>query len=250
MKIYKKVNKMKDLKIRCSQLSDIANVKFGLTEKQNAELETLKAKEKLTALQSKKIEDLELKKTTAPELSATGKTLVESIVKQDVYKYNDFFSSKYTDKGLIMEDEAIRLLNLNEDTQYSKNEKFFENDFITGTPDIITDKILDIKCSWSKKTFPVLPEEAHNVGYEWQMRGYLWLTGLEVAEVVYCLVNTPLDLRQYEPADLHEMEDLPLDLRFTKITYERDKALEEQIKEMVIKAREYAKEYKNKIIFK
>jgi uncharacterized protein YciU (UPF0263 family) len=242
---------MKNLKFRCSSLSEIANVKIGLTDKQDQELETLKAKEKLTAIQSNKLKELEEKKTKAPDLTAGGKTFVESLVKQKIYKYEDFFTSKYTDKGTRQEETAIDLLNLFRETNYQKNSIHFKNDFITGTPDIITsEKIIDIKCSWSKKTFPIFENEAYNVAYEWQMRGYMALTEIEEAEVIYCLVDTPDDLIGFEPLDLHKMEDIPLNLRFTSIKFKRNLELEKQIYKMVEVARAYASEYENKIIFK
>jgi hypothetical protein len=136
-------------------------------------------------------------------------------------------------------------------SNYKKNQRSFKNEFITGTPDIITsEKIIDIKCSWSKKTFPIFENEAYNVAYEWQMRGYMALTEIEEAEVIYCLVDTPDDLIGFEPLDLHKMEDLPLNLRFTSIKFKRNLELEEQIYKMVEVARAYASEYENKIIFK
>lgn len=243
---------METLKIRCSALSNVANVKFGLTEKQTETLTDLMSKIKLTEKQAQTRDELLEKQNTAPELSAGGKTYVENLVKQKLYGYEDFFTSKYTEKGNICEDEAINLLNLKEGTFYEKNTQFFHNDYITGTPDIITDKkIIDIKCPWSKKTFPILENEAHNIDYEWQMRGYMMLTGLEEAEVIYCLMSTPRKLlSDFEPIDIHDCDNLDLKLRFTKITYYRDEKLENQIVKMVNEARKYAREYSNMIFLK
>lgn len=243
---------METLKIRCSALSNVANVKYGLTEKQSETLNDLMSKIKLTEKQAQTRDELIAKQNTAPDLTVGGKTYVENLVKEKIYGYKDFFTSKYTEKGNLCEDEAINLLNLYEGNLYEKNNQYFENDFITGTPDIITrDKIIDIKCPWSKKTFPIFENEAHNVDYEWQMRGYMMLTGVEQADVIYCLMSTPKKLvGDYEPYDIHDCDNLDLKLRFTKITYYRDEKLESQIIDMVKQARSYASDYTNKIFLK
>jgi hypothetical protein len=66
------------------------------------------------------------------------------------------FSSRYTDKGLQCEDEAISLVNDVLGLGFIfKNEEHFNNDWITGTPDVNTNEILlDIKCSYEAHTFP------------------------------------------------------------------------------------------------
>ena len=71
-------------------------------------------------------------------LSQTTKTYVDAWLKEKIYGYRKQFSSKQTDKGLAYEDEAIdkaiEWLNL---PFVLKNEQKFENDFITGEPDLI-----------------------------------------------------------------------------------------------------------------
>jgi len=243
---------METLRIRCSSLSNIANVRYGLTEKQTETLSELMSKIKLTDKQAVTRDELIAKQNTAPELTAGGKTYIEGLVKEKIYGYKDFFTSKYTEKGNLCEDEAISLLNMYRGTLYEKNQQNLKNDFISGTPDIITsNKIIDIKCPWSKKTFPIFENEAHNIDYEWQMRGYMMLTGIEEAEVVYCLMSTPRKLlSDYEPIDLHDCENLDLKLRFTAVTYYRDIKLENQISDMVKQARNYANGYANMIFLK
>ena len=242
---------MENLKFRCSSLSDIANGKSGITENQQKTLNELLVKIKLTEKQAEYRDELIAKRDAPVTLSQTGISAVELKIKQMVYGFRTQIDNKYVNKGNRMEDEAIKLLSLHTDNLYTKNETNFKNDFITGTPDIIHDnKIIDIKCSWSKATFPLFKDEAHNVQYEYQMRGYMMLTGCESAEVTYCLMTTPEDLCKYEPSDLHNMEDLDLRLRFTTIKYERDLEIEKQIIEKVKIAREYANEFYNKLMFK
>ena len=252
---------MENLKFRCSSLSDIANGKSGLTAIQEKNLNDLLGKIKLTEKQAETRDELIAKRDAPITLSQTGISKVETIIKQMVYGYELNIDNKYVNKGIRMEDDAIKLLSIYSGNNYSKNEKYFENDFITGTPDIIhNNKIIDIKCSWNKSTFPLFKDDAHNVQYEYQMRGYMMLTGCESAEVTYCLMTTPDDLISYqkvngekiysESPDLHNMDDLDLRLRFTTITYKRDFEIEKQIIEKVKIARDYANEFYNKIMFR
>jgi hypothetical protein len=242
---------MENLKFRCSSLADIANGKAGLTENQEKTLNELLAKIKLTEKQAEYRDELISKRDAPLALTQGGKSAVELIIKQLVYGYKVQLDNKYLTKGNLMEEKAIELLSLHTGIDYKKNGQNFKNDFITGTPDIIHDnKIIDIKCPWSKATFPLFSEEAHNTTYEYQMRGYMMLTGCESAEVTYCLMTTPDKLRGFENNDLHDMEDLDLRLRFTTIKYERDLAIEKQIIEKVKVAREYANEFYNKLMFK
>lgn len=242
---------MENLKFRCSSLSDIANGRSGLTTVQEQNLNFLMEKIKLTEKQAETRDELIAKRDAPVTLTQTGISSIELMIKQMVYGFKTELNNKYVNKGNRMEDKAIDLLSLHTENLYSKNEVRFENDFITGTPDIIhNNKIIDIKCSWSKATFPLFKDEAHNIQYEYQMRGYMMLTGCESAEVTYCLMSTPEDLIGYESVDLHNMEDLDLRLRFTTIKYDRDLEIEKQIIEKVKVAREYANEFYNKLMFK
>ena len=242
---------MENLKFRCSSLSDIANGKVGLTNVQEKNLNDLLMKIKLTDKQAETRDELIAKRDAPVTLSQTGISSVELTIKQLVYGYVNVLDNKYVNKGNQMEDKAIKFLADFNGEKYSKNKNFYENDFICGTPDIIHgNKIIDIKCSWSKNTFPIFQSDAHNVAYEYQMRGYRMLTGCDSAEVTYCLMTTPDELRGYEPFDLHNMEGLDPALRITTITYERDLEIEKQIIEKAKIARQYATEYYNKIMFK
>ena len=99
-------------------------------------------------------------------LSQTAKTYLETWLKEQLYEKRINFSSKYTDKGIEVEDLSIDFLSNIRNTFLAKNEKNFENDFMTGTPDIILkDKIIDIKNSWSFATFPIFENELKNKDY-------------------------------------------------------------------------------------
>lgn len=130
------------------------------------------------------------------ELSKTAQSCVQQIMKERVFGVKTHFSSKYTDKGLIMEDAAIDLVAERYGfMELSKNEEHFSNKYITGTPDIITGEsnmvVRDIKCSWSLDTFPYFSDTIPNKDYYWQLMGYMALTGARTAYLDYCLVDTP-----------------------------------------------------------
>jgi hypothetical protein len=126
-------------------------------------------------------------------LSETAKTFIEDVFREKEYGIYKDISSRYTDKGIQMEDEAIQLAGnvLGWDLNVNKNEERLKNEWITGIPDINTETLLaDIKCSWSGSTFPFFDTELPNKDYFWQLQGYMMLTGHLQAELVYCLMNT------------------------------------------------------------
>lgn len=132
-------------------------------------------------------------------LGKTGETYLETWVKEQIYQRRKEFTSKYTDKGNQNEDESIDIIA--DQLGFGmliKNEKYFENDFICGTPDIITtDLIIDAKSSWDCFTFPLFDSKL-NKNYYWQVQGYMWLTGLQQAKVCYVLTDTPVHMIQKE----------------------------------------------------
>ena len=107
-------------------------------------------------------------------------------------------SSKYMSKGTIVEEQSLDLLSVLESKFYVKNEEQFENDWITGTPDIVEPELRDIKSSWSLFTFhKTLAEGITDANY-WQAMAYMDLTDSDVCYIDYCLVDTPEQLIEYE----------------------------------------------------
>ena len=165
------------------------------------------------------------------------------------------------DKGNLNEQEALKLVGEIEGEFYSKNEETLENDFITGTPDHYQKKLIDTKCSWDIWTFwkSKLSKE-----YEWQLKGYCWLTGKSESDLWYCLTDTPEDLVYDEKRKLqyvmkvidpekdenyliaekqlyinHHFKDIPVKARgrkFDVILYAEDKS---KMIARIKKAREY-----------
>jgi hypothetical protein len=178
-------------------------------------------------------------------LSVGAKTYIKKLAREFVYNFEEEISSKYMDKGIIVEDAAIALYNRVFFTDYKKNEERKTNDWITGECDIYTGKkIIDIKSSWSLATFPVLSEDGIDKQYEWQGRAYMMLWDCDYFENAYCMVSTPEELLRYDQEDLHYVDGIDESLRVTITPYERDLNLEEQI---IIKC-EAAQNYFNEVL--
>jgi hypothetical protein len=130
-------------------------------------------------------------------LGETCKAYLDEIVIFNKYGIKKDITSKYIEKGLLMESDSIGLLLAIDGVIYSKNEQRFNNGVITGEPDIIHDgKIIDVKTSWD--LFTHIKNKKINPKYEWQVLGYMELTGCKQAEVIHLLVDTPQTLVEDE----------------------------------------------------
>ena len=190
---------MKAFKIRSSAIGKITAGTIGLTDNQANELERLSCKDKLTDLQNQKLHDL-IHKRDNPELPEGAKTHCKQWLKEQVYNRGKFFSNKYTDKGNVMEDDSIdfiaRMLDYG---MLLKNNREFENEYITGMPDIIIpDCVIDAKNSWSFDSFPILEDKPTTNDYYWQLQGYMDLLNQDNAKLCYVLSNTPDHLIERE----------------------------------------------------
>jgi hypothetical protein len=164
---------------------------------------------------------------------------------------------------LQVEPEAIAMIcRVNSYGNVVKNEQQYENDFATGTPDMVHTMIGDAKSSWSVETFPLFETAIPDKKYEWQVQTYMWLTGLERAAVHYCLVDTPDSLIDYEAmkiaraAGFEEVEfelyeevrsrltysDIPEAYRVKTFTFDRDEDMIAQIEGQVELCRTYISE--------
>ena len=75
---------------------------------------------------------------------------------------------------------------------FVKNQETLKNDFLIGTPDIITDnEVIDLKTSFDIHTFYGSMIKPINKTYFYQLQAYMDLTGKNTAKLVYVLVNTP-----------------------------------------------------------
>jgi hypothetical protein len=201
-------------------------------------------------------------RTKGERLSQTTKSYILELAIQEKYGIYKEFWSRYTDKGIEVEDEAIKLVGevLNVGFIY-KNEERITNEYITGVPDVNTDVLIDVKSSWDAFTFfeKVVEDELKNKDYYYQLQGYMWLTDKQEALLCYCLVDTPLqivedeirrehwkqnlisesdDVRAYIE-DKHTFGHIPKEKRVKTHVVKRDDEVIEAIKTRIEECREY-----------
>lgn len=176
----------------------MVGVKPNLTERQTETLKGLREKKdsgKITDKQLVTLGSLIEKKNQPLKLSGTATSYCNEIIQETIMGRSKSITSKYLEKGIAVEEYSFNELSNKLDLFLVKNEKRFSNEYVVGTPDNIEGKIRDVKSSWDYSTFPLFDKEC-KVGsiYYWQMMLYMWLTGLESAELAYCLVDTPDNL--------------------------------------------------------
>lgn len=159
-------------------------------------------------------------------LGLTGLGYVEQWIKENLYSRRKEFTSKFTEKGNEVEQISLDFLADYLDYGFlDKNTKFFENDYLTGTPDVITkDHLIDVKNSWDCFTFPLFDEKI-NPDYYLQGQGYMELTGLKKYKLIYTLTNTPEELILKEATNFCyknnlELDDEILNSFINKMTYD------------------------------
>ena len=175
-------------------------------------------------------------------ISVGGKTYLKEWLTSQIYGVEKQIKSKYIEKGILLEDQAIdfavKMLNLD---LVLKNEANFEDEYFTGTPDMITDnKVLDIKNSWDAFTFPLFESEIPNSDYMYQLQVYMHLTGKRSATLVYVLLDTPAT--NWEAGIMYDISDA---LRIKTFEVEYDDAVIEMLQKKVSASREYLSEIIN-----
>lgn len=236
---------MKELRIRCSALGKI-----------------------MTAPKSKN-----------ESLSVTTKNYIQDLFLEREYGIRKEFWSRYTDKGIAVEKDSIRLANevldwkLTDDYIDFGGQEYFSNEWIHGQTDVCTDWILaDVKSCWSGTTYPWFnPADEDDIksqmkvinkDYFYQMQGYMWLTGHDTCHLAYTLVNTPEQMildeirREHWKQDSfwqgdenqeivefvrtkHTFNHIPKERRVTNFVIHKDEQAIENMKAKVLEVREY-----------
>jgi len=247
-----------------------------LTDKQSSELERLSSLETLTDKQQETLKVLIQKRDATPSLSDTCKSYLKEVYMY--YKYGKESvggseRSRYTIKGRSVEDESIMLLSRLDGQHYEKNQKRFQNDYLTGEPDILVSqeeniiKVIDIKSSWDGNTLLSNIGSPLNPLYFHQVQGYMALTGAKSAEVAYVLVNMPQEIingeknrifKTMNPATeenidykkaIHRLEfnmtfdEIPIKERVVRFAVARDEELINKIYQRVEQCRDWLREF-------
>lgn len=161
-------------------------------------------------------------------LSEGAKTYCKLIASQEIFGYRKIVTTKVLEKGLAVEQDTIDLYNAVFFTRHTKNTERRTNDWLTGECDIYvpSECTKDVKSSWSLDTFPLLSEDCHDSGYEWQgvAYGILW-PDTKYHELAYGMVDTPEELIKWISDDeraAHNVSHIDPAYRITRIIYQKD----------------------------
>lgn len=141
-------------------------------------------------------------------LSETCKGHLADVFISAKYGRRTDIQSRYMTKGTMVEEDSLTLYSRVKKKFYTKNDEWFTNEFISGTPDIILvdgampTEIIDIKSAWDIHSFFRAKAKELNKMYYWQLMGYMALTGATLGRIAYCLVNTPESLQDGERKSL------------------------------------------------
>jgi hypothetical protein len=236
--LNRKTNQMNQIKIRCSSIGHLMTEPVKIDESLiTPEIQAVINKKVRTDDEKKLIAILK-----ASTLSVGAKTHMRSIASQMIYGVEFEVSSKYMEKGNLVELDSIDMLNRVRGLNLVKNDIRKENEFISGECDLFDAKRKrghDIKSAWSVATFPICQLDCIDSMYEWQMRGYMMLWDAEEWEVNYCLVDTPEALVGFEAMPMHLVSHIPENMRITTWNLKRDRTLEDAMKNKVVLARQY-----------
>lgn len=189
-------------------------------------------------------------------LSETAKSALREIYIKEVYgrEKPDAIGNKYTQKGIMCETDSINLVQEVTGAVYFKNQKTYENDYLVGTPDIVTPRLVDIKTPWDIFTFSAVDQDKATKDYYYQLLGYMYLLDRQEADIIYALVDTPEEMVTDEmyrlsfkmPEDQidkyrhnYAYSDIPSEQRIKKYTFTRDDAKIIDMKLRIECAREY-----------
>lgn len=198
-------------------------------------------------------------------LGVTGEKFLKQWYISKKYNRKKDFWAKQVEKGLMVEQTGIEMLSAHLGQELVKNDQWFEDLEIQGIPDVITDDtIIDIKSSWDIFSFPMCEKVLKNSDYDWQLQGYMAITGYEKAAIAYVLINTPKPLidqelkklyyqsggraEDWQPEDYehlatnYKFDDVPFHDRIRLFEVKKDESKIKLIRERVALCREYIKE--------
>lgn len=196
-------------KVRCSQISLVlANSRSTpvLTEKQSEELSKLEDAPTLTDKQKEKYADLLIRKDNAikglPSDSYITYLCAEYsyITTKKIAVDRDFMALDTMEKGKLVQDEAIATLCIADGVMYTPNDEKerVSNEYLTGEVDcylgesIMTATVIpDVKSVWDYPGYLKKINEELSLANNFQIKGYLDITGANEGFIADVLINTP-----------------------------------------------------------
>lgn len=142
-----------------------------------------------------------------------------------------------------METQAIEMISNLYFLNTTKNDQRKTDGYFSGECDIyLPDQIRDIKCVYELDTFPLTHAEADkkakSAGYDLQGQVYMHLFDRDIFCLDFILLPTPQELcfgeEQYKMQN-EIVQRIPAEKRVRTVTYKRDKAIIETLKEQVEK---------------
>lgn len=269
---------LNDIKIDCSSIVHIMGTsQKAITELQLLELERLQKKEiekGLTTIQADTKAKLEFKRDFVPDLDLSEGCKGHLI---DLYcrlfkgkrKPNYMGTKGSVLKGTQCEAEALRAVAYCTGEEYAVGKRRISNEFLAGRLDGFIGeslenalKVIDTKCSWDMPAFYESLRDELPAKYEYQMQGYMAMTGAQEADVAFVLLNTPeilleeeykkvrrrLNLAYDDPEFIlererirafHTYDEIPINERICIFTVERDDEKIDDIHKKVIECRKW-----------
>jgi len=255
-----------EILFRCSSLSHIMTEERGgsnLTENQLNKIKELSEKPKKTDKQQAELDYLILRRDLPPALSDSCITHLADVYVSRKYGRTTEIETRYTMKGLMVEEDSLTLYSRFKKRIFTKNEERLNNEWISGCPDVIKENVVDAKSSWDIFTFFRQNIKKLNKNYYWQMQGYMDLTGADSATLAYCLIDTPdvlvNDMKRKllwkmgvateldqdyldacaEIDKLMKYDDIPMEEKVIEITIERNQTDIDKMHKRVEQCREY-----------
>lgn len=143
--------------------------------------------------------------TSSGTLTDASKTYLKELHVCETYGIEHNITSKYFEKGICNEQDAIEMLNkvIHPNLFLAKNKIRMENEWIHGELDVDVQPakiVYDTKIAWDLFTFGNA-KLTHD--YEVQLKGYCWLRGYDHGRLFYCLTDMPEHLIIKEETSLY-----------------------------------------------
>lgn len=181
-----------------------------LTEKQAKRLDELESKDVLTDAMKKELAELLVKKENSTKIILSD-TYINYLLDEYSWRVHgmvrvtkELMDIPQMQKGVLVEFESIKLLSMVDGVMYIPNideneerERIY-NEYLSGEIDAYAGQSImqatcvpDIKSIWDLPTFLCKIQEPVTKSNDWQIKGYMDISGAPQGFVANCLIDTP-----------------------------------------------------------